>query len=54
MGRPKKAVVEEPEEEEVYLKYVMKVTTMTINVQAGGTLIMQSGSVSPPPPPPKP
>ncbi len=45
---------EAEEETEVYLKYVMNVTTMTINVQSGGTLIMQSGSATPPPVPPKP
>jgi hypothetical protein len=38
--------------DEVYLNYLMRIynNTITINVEDGGTLIMQSGS--PPPPPP--
>lgn len=57
MGRPKKVVKKEVEEEEeeqyVTLKYVMNVTTMTINVQTGAQLVMQSGSATPPNFPPK-
>lgn len=43
-----KAAEEEGDEE--YLKYVMNVKKMTITIEDGGVLIMQSGS--PPPLPP--
>lgn len=45
----------EEEGDEEYLKYIMNIKKMTIYVESGGTLIMQSGSPPPPPPyvPPK-
>lgn len=47
-----KTKVTSPEETEEYLKYVIKDCTFNITVQAGGTLIMQTGKPTPPPPPP--
>ena len=38
------------EDEENYLKYVMKGNTININMVAGATVIFQSGSATPPPP----
>lgn len=45
----------EEEGDEVYLEYIMNIKKMTITIEDGGTLIMQSGSPPPPPPyvPPK-
>lgn len=42
----------EAQGDEVYLNYLQRIydNTITININDGGTLIMQSGS--PPPPPP--
>lgn len=42
----------EPEEEEQYLVYNMWITTLTITVEDGGTVIFQSGKASQNPPPP--
>jgi hypothetical protein len=48
----KEILAAEEAHDEVYLNYLMRIynNTITINVEDGGTLIMQSGS--PPPPPP--
>lgn len=45
-----KVLEAEDTESEVYLEYIMRIREMTINVNDGGILIMQSGS--PPPLPP--
>lgn len=48
---PPPAEVEE--ENEVYLKYVMNITTLNITVESGGQIVMQQGSATPPTFPPK-
>lgn len=49
-----KSEAEEPEEEESYLKYVMKDCTINITAEAGSQVILQAGNPTPPPKPPKP
>lgn len=47
--------VQEPEEEdEEYLKYIIKDCTFNITVENGGTVIFQTGKPTPPPTPPNP
>lgn len=38
------------ENDEVYLKYLLRIKEATFNIHAGGTLIFQSGSPAPLPP----
>lgn len=46
-----KKEVSDPEPEE-YLKYIIKDCTINITVEAGGTVILQTGKPTPPNPPP--
>lgn len=43
----------EEEGDEQYLKYIMNIKKMTIKIEDGGILIMQSGNPTPPPYVPK-
>lgn len=49
-----KTVEVSPEESEEYIKYIIKDCTFNITVEAGGTVIFQTGKPLPPPPPPHP
>jgi hypothetical protein len=50
----KEIIAAEEAHDEVYLNYLQRIydNTITINIHAGGTLIMQSGNPTPPPKPP--